>query len=65
MLRNISILAVTAGFLTACGGSDGGNGVAQLGSFFARAFAQDRNAEPLPLTNVTLAMRPTSEPFNP
>ena len=65
MLKNISILTVTAVFLAACGSSGALSGFGQLGEFFARAFAQVRNDEPLALTNVQLAMRPTIDPFNP
>ncbi|SFD70674.1 hypothetical protein SAMN04488523_102137 [Sulfitobacter brevis] len=65
MLKNISILAVLAVVLVACGGGGGVTGFAQLGSDFARAFAQDRNAEPISLENVTLVKTPLVEPFNP
>ncbi len=66
MLKNILILAALSGVLVACGGGGGGaNGIASLGSFFARAFAQDRNAEPLSLAGQTLTLTPTTEPFNP
>lgn len=67
MFKNILILVVVAGTLVACGGGGGGgaNGIASLGSFFARAFAQDRNAEPLSLAGQSLNLTPTVEPFNP
>lgn len=65
MLKNISVLVVVGGVLVACGGSGGLNGIAQLGANFARAFAQDRNAEPISLADVTLPLFPTREPFNP
>ncbi len=65
MLKNISILVVLAGALVACGGGNGLSGLASLGDDFARAFAQDRNAEPISLENVTLNLTPTREPFNP
>ncbi len=67
MLKNISILVICAGALVACGGGGGNglSGLASLGDDFARAFAQDRNAEPISLENVTLNLTPTREPFNP
>ncbi len=66
MLKNISILAFAAAVLVACGGGGGGvSGFAQLGSDFARAFAQDRNDEPISLANVALVQTPLIEPFNP
>ncbi|MCZ4368599.1 hypothetical protein [Sulfitobacter dubius] len=65
MLKNISILVLLGGVLVACGGGNGLNGIASLGSDFARAFAQDRNDEPISLAGVSLPQFPTREPFNP
>lgn len=65
MYKNLTILAVCAGVLGACGGGSSYNGLTALGSDFARAFAQDRNAEPIDLTNVSLDLKPTLDPFNP
>ena len=65
MLKNISILVLVSGVLVACGGGGAVNGLAALGADFARAFALNRNDEPISLANVTLPMFPTREPFNP
>ncbi|MEQ6250387.1 hypothetical protein ABMC89_15950 [Sulfitobacter sp. HNIBRBA3233] len=65
MLKNISILVLVGGVLVACGGGSAANGLAALGADFARAFAQDRNGEPISLASVTLPKFPTREPFNP
>ena len=59
MLKNISILTVTAVFLAACGSSGALSGFGQLGEFFARAFAQDRNDEPLAPVSYTHLTLPT------
>lgn len=66
MLKNISILVITAGILVSCGGSSGpASGMALLGSDFIRAFQQDRNDEPISLENVALRMTEQRESFNP
>ncbi|APE42002.1 hypothetical protein BOO69_00190 [Sulfitobacter alexandrii] len=66
MLRNISILAVCAAILVACGGGDGiANGLALLGGDFNRAFQQNPNDTPISLDNIALVLTPEREPFNP
>lgn len=66
MLKNISILAVCAAVLVACGGGGGVvNGLAQLGGDFNRAFQQNPNDTPISLENIALALTPEREPFNP
>lgn len=66
MLKKISILAICAGVLVACdSGAKLLGGFQLLGADFARAFAQDRNDEPIALANVVLNLDPGREPFNP
>ena len=62
MLRNLILLTAAAGLLVACGGGGGGSA---FGSFFDRAFAQSRNADPLDPPANALALQPTSDPINP
>ena len=66
MVIKLSILTVCLGVLAACSGNSTlSDGLALLGEDFARAFAQDRNDEPISLANVTLRLAPEREPFNP
>ena len=66
MVKRLSILTVCLGLLSACDDdSTLASGLDLLGEDFARAFAQDRNDEPLPLAGFVLQLAPEREPFNP
>jgi hypothetical protein len=65
MLKKITFLMFGAAFVVACDNNSANSGINSLGSDFVRAFNQDPNDEPLDASELTLAMTPTREPFNP
>ena len=62
MLKTLAYISGAAVILIAC---DSPSGIGTLGSDFNRAFMQDRNAEPLDASELTLNLTPRAEPFNP
>ena len=66
-MKKALAITVIAGFgLAACDDSSQGSntGVASLGAFFAKAFNQSPNDEPLLLEDRTLDRTPRKEPFD-
>lgn len=62
MLKSLTYISAAVVILIAC---DSSAGIGSLGSDFNRAFMQDRNAEPLDASELTLNLTPRAEPFNP
>lgn len=68
MKTKLSLVGLSSLILLLAACDDNGNstsGIASLGRGFLEAFNQEPNDEPLALDDITLAMTPGIEPFNP
>jgi len=65
MLKNPAYIIVAFVFVAACGSAGGSSLASNLGTDFAKAFNQSKFDEPLDASELTLAMMPFAEPFNP
>ncbi|GAD55717.1 MAG: hypothetical protein ACJASC_001477 [Limimaricola cinnabarinus] len=67
MKTRLSLIGLSSLVLlvAACDDSNGTRGIGSLGLGFLEVFNQDRNAEPIDITDLELAMTPSIEPFNP
>lgn len=64
MTRAFALTTAVIIGLVACD-TQSSTGIGSLGFDFVRAFNQEPNAEPLDASELTLALTPRKEPFNP